>query len=40
MTTTSELTAQAAPVALKQCPGCGATCPDDREICLACGHRF
>jgi hypothetical protein len=28
------------PLALKQCPDCGATCPDSRKQCLSCGHKF
>jgi ribosomal protein L40E len=38
--TTTTLEAQTAPVALKQCPDCGAWCPNDREVCRSCGHEF
>ncbi len=37
---TTELTVLSRPLALKQCPDCGATCPDERKQCLACGHKF
>lgn len=38
--TITTLEAQTEPVALKQCPGCGAWCPNDREVCRSCGHTF
>lgn len=37
---TNKRITQAGKDALKQCPDCGATCPDDRVQCLSCGHKF